>query len=205
MRLRTAALLFLALIAAQAAVVFLMVRFGAVFLVPFILLLSFTMAIFFVSTAWSVFTGAPFVPTDARNVDLMLRAAGVRPGDRVADLGSGDGRIVVAAAKAGAIAEGWEISPYLWLLSWWNVRRAGVEERAQVHLGSYWDRTFRETDVVTLFLITHHMPRMREKLRAELPPGARVVSYVFRFPEWPIADAPGKGVYVYNIDDLRSL
>jgi SAM-dependent methyltransferase len=205
MRLRTATAIFIALLAAQAVAVVLTAGFGMVFLVPFVLLLAFTFATFMVTTVWSVLSGAPFVPTDARNVDAMIRVASVRAGERVVDLGSGDGRILIAAAKAGAHAEGWEISPYLWLLSKWNIRRAGVADRARVHLGSYWGQRFPDADVVTLFLITFKMPRMKEKLLQELPRGARVVSYAFRFPQWPIAVSGGNGVHLYLIDDLRAL
>lgn len=203
MRLRFAAILFIALLAAQAIAVVLTAGFGWMFLIPFILLLAFTFSVFIVTTIWSVFSGAPFVPTDARNVEIMIRAAGVRAGDKVVDLGSGDGRIVIAAAKAGARAEGWEISPYLWLLSRWNIRRAGVADRAVVHLGSYWGHRFPDANVVTLFLIDSKMERMKTKLTEELPRGARVVSYAFRFPQWPIANAAGNGVTLYHIDDIR--
>jgi hypothetical protein len=202
MRLRTALSLFLVLLAAQAVTAVLTANFGTAFSGTFLTVLTFLFSVFFVTTAWSAFSGAPFVPTDARNVETMVRVAGIRAGDRVADLGSGDGRILIAAAKAGATAEGWEISPYLWLLSLWNVRRAGVADRVRVHLGSYWDRPVA-ADVVTLFLIGSKMERMKAKLAKELPMGARVVSYAFLFPEWPIAAAGGNGVHLYRIDDIR--
>lgn len=205
MRLSHALALFIALLAAQVVAVVLTAGFGMVFLVPFVILLALTFAIFLVTTVWSVVSGAPFVPTDARNVENMIRVAGVRAGEKVVDLGSGDGRILIAAAKAGAQAEGWEISPYLWLLSLWNVRRAGVGDRVHVHLGSYWAPRITDADVVTLFLIDQKMPRMKKKLLQELPQGARVVSYAFRFPQWPIAAAGGNGVHLYLIDDLRGV
>ncbi len=114
------------------------------------------------------------------------------------DLGAGDGRILVAAAKMGAHAEGWEINPYLWLLSMWNIRRAGVSALAKAHLGTYWAETFRDADVVTLFLISLQMGRMEKKLLAELKPGARVVSYAFKFPNWQ-SEAKDEGVHLYRV------
>jgi len=172
--------------------------FGVWFLAPFIALLSLLTAIFLVTTAYSVFFGAPFVPTDARNVAEMIRMAGLKPGELLADLGSGDGRILIAAARAGARAEGWEISPYLWLWSLVQVRRAGLQDRIRVHLGSYWGARFDRTDVITLFLINTQMKRMEKKLRSELPVGGRVVSYAFKFPGWPAAERGGQGVYLYR-------
>jgi SAM-dependent methyltransferase len=203
MRLRTATLLLAALLGSMLLVGTFTTRFGDAFADPFLGALSVLVAVFLATTAWSAFSGAPFVPTDARNVATMIRIAGIREGEKVADLGSGDGRILIAAAKAGARAEGWEISPYLWLLSLWNIRRAGVADRVRVHLGSYWDHAMTDADVVTLFLIGRKMPDMKTKLAAELPKGARVVSYAFPFPQWPIAAMGPNGVHLYHIDDIR--
>ncbi len=187
------ALLAIALLAA-AGVFYL----GEWFLAVLVIFLSFAGSLFFLSTAYSVFFGAPFVPTDQRNVDEMLKLAGVKAGEKVVDLGSGDGRIIVAAAKLGARAEGWEISPFLWLASLWRIRRAGVAGLAKAHLGTYWSEKFGDADVVTLFLINTQMKRMEKKLRQELRPGSRVVSYAFKFPGWPLAGKSGTGVYLYR-------
>jgi len=196
--LRKAAILFLSVLAVCLGVVAGVEFFGAWFIAVFITAISLLAAVLFVTTAYSVFFGAPFVPTDARNVEEMIRLAGVKPGERLADLGSGDGRIIIAAARAGAQADGWEISPFLWLWSIWKIRRAGLTDRARVHLGSYWGANFRKTDVVTLFLINTQMWRMQKKLMAELPVGGRVVSYAFKFPDWPLEAKNGRGVYLYR-------
>ncbi len=196
MRARHALVLFLALVWAQVAVAVFVLTWGYPFIALLVATLSLLGGVFFVSTAYSVFFGAPFVPTDHERVRSMLLHAGLKPGEKLADLGSGDGRIVIAAAKAGAFAEGWEVSPYLWLWSQWNIRRAGVGDRARVHLGSYWDHPFDDVDVVTLFLITMQMPRMERKLRAEMKPGGRVVSYAFTFPHWP-SEGKLDGTFLY--------
>ena len=162
-----------------------------------LLVLSLAGGIFFATTAYSVFFGAPFVPTDRDRVDEMLRLTGLKPGEKLYDLGSGDGRIVIAAAKAGAQAEGWEISPYLWLYSTWQIRRQGLGDRARIHLGSYWEEKFDDADVVTLFLINLQMGRMQRKLQAELRPGGRVVSYAFKFPNWQY-ESKDRGLYLYR-------
>jgi len=171
---------------------------GAPFLAALIAVLSLAAAVFAVTTAYGVFFGAPFLPTDARRVEEMINLSGLRPGERLADLGSGDGRILIAAARAGARAEGWEISPYLWLWSLWQIRRAGLQDKIRVHLGSYWAERFDRTDVVTLFLINTQMKRMEAKLRAELPAGGRVVSFAFKFPDWPPVERGSLGVYLYR-------
>lgn len=171
--------------------------FGVAALAAFISLLSLLAAVFFVTTFWSVAFGAPFVPTDRRNVEGMLALAALKPGEKLVDLGAGDGRILIAAARAGARAEGWEINPYLWLWSRWQIRLAGVEHLAKARLGSYWPRRLSDADVVTLFLIDTKMPPMERKLRVELKPGSRVVSYIFKFPSWPVSGASGTGLRLY--------
>lgn len=165
-------------------------------LIAFAVVVSLTAAVLFVATAYSVFFGAPFVPTDEGRVRTMLTLSGLRPGEKLVDLGSGDGRIVIAAAKAGATAEGWEVNPFLWLWSSWRIRMLGLGSLARIRLGSYWGERFHDADVVTLFLITAQMPRMERKLQAELRPGSRVASYAFRFPGWEHQEKKD-GVYLY--------
>lgn len=198
MRPFSAVILFAVLVSSQVALLFAVTAWGYPFVGAFIAIFSLACAVLFVATAYSVLFGAPFVPTDRERVREMLALSDLKPGETLLDLGSGDGRIVIAAAKAGARAEGWEVNPYLWLWSKWMIRRAGVADRAKVRLGSYWGDDMGHADVVTLFLITKHMPRMQEKLRRELRPGSRVVSYVFTFPEWDReAQSPG-GAYLYR-------
>lgn len=193
----SAFLLFSGLLWAQLALAAASIVWGYPFVAFFLTLFTFACAVFFATTAYSALFGAPFVPMDKDRVEEMLAFAGVKAGEIVADLGAGDGRIVIAAARRGARAEGWEINPYLWLWAQWNIKRAGVGGRATVHLGSYWDRTFRDVDLVTLFLITRQMRRMQKKLRAELKPGSRVASYAFTFPDWELRGKSPHGIYLY--------
>ena len=184
-------------LAGQAAIIGLALFWGPTALAALVAVVSLATGALLVTTAYSVLFGAPFVPTGTDRVRTMLRLAGLRPGEKLVDLGSGDGRIVIAAAKAGMRAEGWEVNPYLWLISVLRIRHAGVHDRARVRLGSYWPASMRDADVVTLFLITSQMGSMERKLRAELRPGSRVVSYAFTFPEWGHEDAQ-EGVYLYR-------
>ena len=169
-----------------------------IFLLFFVCLIALAAAIFTVAIVYSTFFGAPFVPMDKRRAEEMMRVAGIKSGEKVVDLGSGDGRVLIAAAKAGAKAEGWEINPFLWLWSKWNIQRAGVAKDVIVHLGSYWSVNFSDSDVVALFLIHTQMPRMEKKLRQELRPGARVVSFAFQFPEWKAESRSEERVALYR-------
>ncbi len=198
MRPLSALALFAGLLWAQVTLMLAVAAWGYPFIAAFIAVFSLACAVFFVTSAYSVLFGAPYVPTGGERVGEMLALAGVKPGETFVDLGSGDGRLVIAAAKAGARAEGWEVNPYLWLWSRLMIRRAGLGDRATVHLGSYWDDSVAHADVVSLFLITQQMEKMQEKLRRELRPGSRVVSYVFSFPEWRHESRSDAGVYLYR-------
>lgn len=194
---RNALALLAVVLAGQAAIIGMALFWGATALAALVAAASLAVSALLVTTAYSVMFGAPFLPTGADRVRAMLRLADARPGELLVDLGSGDGRIVIAAARAGLRAEGWEVNPYLWLISVLRIRYAGVQDRARVRLGSYWPASMRDADVVTLFLITSQMRAMERKLRAELRPGSRVVSYAFTFPEWPHDDVR-EGVYLYR-------
>jgi len=114
----------------------------------------------------------------------MIELAKIKKGDKVCDLGSGDGRLVIMAAKKGAKAVGFEINPFLVLISWLKILLAGVRKNAQVQWRNFWWQDVSEADIVLLYLITHQMEKMEKKLKKELKPGARVISYIFKFPHW---------------------
>ncbi len=154
-------------------------------------------AVLVVTYFLGIFRGAPYLPTDKETLRRMIDAAEIKPGDKVADLGSGDGRIVIAAALAGAEAHGFEINPVLVLWSRYKIKKAGLKGRAFIHWKSFWNESFKDYDVAMLFGITGIMEGLREKLKAELKPGSRIISNTFRFPEWePIKN---QNVFVYRI------
>ena len=103
----------------------------------------------------------------------------------VYDLGSGDGRIPIMAAKEfGARGVGIEIDPALVTLAQLNAREAGVEDKVEFRHGDMYAADVRSATVVTLFLHPGPNLKLREKLRSDLPPGARVVSYVWDMGSW---------------------
>jgi SAM-dependent methyltransferase len=125
-----------------------------------------------------------WVPTPDAAVDRMLLVARVTPNDLVVDLGSGDGKIVIAAAKRfGARARGYEFSPDLVETSRRNARIDGVADRARFVQGDLFEADFRDATVVTLYLLTSLNLKLRPKL-LDMRPGTRVVSHVFRMGDW---------------------
>jgi SAM-dependent methyltransferase len=130
-----------------------------------------------------------FIPTPQPVVDAMLELAKVAAADVVYDLGSGDGRIVITAAKKyGARGVGIELDPALVKQARQNAAQAGVSNRVRFVTQNLFDADLRPATVVTLYLLQSLNERLRPKLVRELRPGARVVSHVFNMgPEWPAA------------------
>jgi predicted RNA methylase len=115
----------------------------------------------------------------------MLIAAGLKPGETLYDLGSGDGRIVITAARQfGARAIGVEISEPLVRESTENIRRAGLEGRARIVQGHLLEVDLSDADVVTLYLLTSSNDQLKPNLEKYLKPGARVVSHDFQIRGW---------------------
>ena len=126
--------------------------------------------------------GAVYAASPPAKVQLMAELSGVGPGERAVDLGSGDGRIVVALARRGAEAHGYEINPLLVVVSRRAVRRAGLDGRAFIHWRSFWKADLSPFDAVTLFQGSFIMRRLERKVRRELRPGTRVISDYWGFP-----------------------
>jgi len=132
-------------------------------------------------------TDVVYVPTPQVVVDAMLQLAGVKADDVVYDLGSGDGRIPITAAKQfGARGVGIEIDPDLVRRATENAAAAGVADRVRFINQNLFTADLSEASVVTLYLLQSINERLRPKLVRELKPGTRVVSHVFNMgPEWP--------------------
>ena len=127
----------------------------------------------------------------------MIRLARIQAGDRAVDIGSGDGRLVIALARSGAEAHGLEINR---LLVWWAnraIKKAGLASRARTLKKDLWKTDLSSYNVVTVFGISYIMDDLEKKLDRELKPGSRVISNRFRFPNWkPVESENGIHLYV---------
>jgi hypothetical protein len=129
---------------------------------------------------------APFITTPAEIVERMLEMAGTRPHDTVLDLGSGDGRIVIAAAqKFGARGLGIELDAALVEKSRANAKAAGVAERVRFEQGDVLVADISGASVVTVYLLPSLMGKLQSRFIAELAPGTRIVSHSFGMAGWP--------------------
>jgi len=124
-----------------------------------------------------------WVPTPQEVVDKMLDMARLAKSDFLMDLGSGDGRTVITAAKRGARALGIEYNPKMVELSRRNAQEAGVAERAKFEQADLFDTDFSKATVVTMFLLPDINLRLRPKI-LDLKPGTRIVSNTFTMAEW---------------------
>ncbi len=169
-------------------------------------------ALIFVGCTLPVWTGGevPFVPTPPEVVDRMLELAGVKKGDVVYDLGSGDGRIVIRAAKKyGTRGVGVEIDPDLVQRARDNARQEGVGRLVEFREEDALKVDISPATVVTLYMLPEFNAKLRPILRQQLKPGARVVSHDFPIEGWtPIKVERVRGdlihdhtLYLWRIDE----
>ena len=149
-----------------------------------------------------------YVPTPQEVVDAMLDVAKVGPDDLVYDLGCGDGRIVVTAAKKfGARGIGIDIDPQRIKEANENVAAAGVGDKVEIRQADLFETDLSQASVVTLYLLSSLNLKLRPKLWKELKVGSRVVSHAFSMGDWEpeqTLDVNGRTVYFWTItEDLK--
>lgn len=133
----------------------------------------------------SWFTGkdAPYVATDKNKIQKILKLAGVRKGKIFYELGSGDGRVTITAAKLGAASFGIELSQLKVWLSQYNADRLNLKN-AQFIRGDVFKYNYSSADIVYCYLLRPATDKMEKKLKQELKKGAVVISLVFKFKSW---------------------
>lgn len=153
-------------------------------------------------------TGRPdvvYVPTPMPVVNEMLRLANVQSNDVVYDLGSGDGRIVITAARdRGARGIGIDIDPQRVQEANANAEQAGVSDRVEFLQQDLFETDFSDATVVTLYLLPELNVKLRPKLLRELQPGTRIVSHAFDMGEWEpeqVVEVNGKTVYYWTVPE----
>jgi SAM-dependent methyltransferase len=170
-------------------------------ILPVIGLLLILVGIALLSILWTSSRGAPWFPTPVATGHKMLSLAGVRPGEVVYDLGSGDGRLLFAAARRfGARAVGIELDPFRYLWTQILITLLGMRGQVRVRWGDLFGQDLSQADVVTVYLLPAANARLMIKLRQELRPGARVVCYKFFFPGWrPVSTDEENQLYLYRV------
>ncbi len=146
----------------------------------------------------------PYVPTPQPVVDRMLELANVGKNDVIYDLGSGDGRIVITAAKRyGARGVGIDLNPERVAEARANAKAAGVEDKVKFMVGDLYKTDFSKADVVMLYLLSSVNEKLRPQLWKQLKPGTRVVSHAFDMgSEWPpekVEEVSGSTIYYWTV------
>ena len=148
-----------------------------------------------------------FVPTPHEVVEDMLRLVDVKKGDVLYDLGSGDGRIPIAAAKMyGVRAVGIDIDPARIAEAQDNAKKAGVTHLVEFRQADLFQSDFREATVVTLYLLPELNVKLRPRLWAELKPGTRIVSHQFDMGDWKAEkklESSGRVIYFWTVPDPK--
>jgi ubiquinone/menaquinone biosynthesis C-methylase UbiE len=145
----------------------------------------------------------PYVPTEHNVAEGMLKLAGVKPTDVVYDLGCGDGRIVIMAAKNfGAHGVGVDIDPVRIQEARANAKLYNVENLVRFEEGDLFHVDLQDATVITLYLLPHSNLRLRPKLLSDLKPGSRVVTHSFSMGEWEPEkeeEVDGAAIYLWTI------
>ncbi|MEN3278741.1 MAG: hypothetical protein V7631_4531 [Massilia sp.] len=149
----------------------------------------------------------PYVPTPQAVVDRMLKLAEVGKNDVLFDLGCGDGRIVVTAAKMGARCTGIDIDPERIAEAKENAKKAGVTDRVTFRQANLFDTDLSSATVVTLYLLPTINTKLRPQLWKQLKVGSRVVSHAFDMgPEWPpekTETVDGRTIYYWTVTEAQ--
>jgi ribosomal protein L11 methylase PrmA len=153
---------------------------------------------FIIISIASMIKGAVYLPSSNGKVKQMLDMVHIKPGMKTADLGSGDGRIIIAMAEKGAVAHGYEINPFLVLWSQYRIRKRKLQKNAVIHWGNFWSENYSSFDVVVIYGIFYIMEEVGKKLSKELKPGSLIVSNGFPIPGWKYIKKEN-ALYVYKI------
>lgn len=131
---------------------------------------------------FSIKGGVIFVPSRAQQMQKLVERSGLKPGMKMVDLGSGDGRIVIAFAQAGIEAHGYEINPLLIWLSRWKIRKTGLTDKAFIHKQSVFTVDVSPYDCVVVFLVPPMLRKLEQSFAKQIKPSAIVFSNAFAFP-----------------------
>jgi len=144
---------------------------------------------------------APYYPTPETIVEKMLEVGALKPGEKMFDLGSGDGRVVIMAAqKFKADATGIELDKDLWKQSTEKIKQLGLEQRARITNGDIMKQDYSPADLLTVYLLPSSNDKVRPLLEKQLKKGARIIAHDFEFSGW----APEKVEHIEDDGEGRS-
>jgi SAM-dependent methyltransferase len=171
---------------------FVFIMSGVILLLPFFYLFNTTQLNWFTTTLYvlimyptlaALINGAPFVPTPYEAAEMMIKAANLQKGQKVYDIGCGDGRIVHLATKNHSVQGiGFEISPFVYFLA--RVRKLFWKSKAKIKFKNFKHQNLSDADVIFCYLLPETLAKLEHKLSRELKKGAKVISYSFPVSPW---------------------
>ena len=141
--------------------------------------------------------GAPYLPTLTPQIEAALDLAGLQPGDRLLELGCGDGRVIVAAARRGIAVTGYELNPLLAFIAWLRTRR--YRQQVRIIWGDFWRKPWPPAGAVFVFLLDSYMSKLDNKMSHYPHKPVKLVSFAFQIPGKQ-AQAEAAGVYLYKYE-----
>lgn len=136
-----------------------------------------------IPTMVALITGAPFVPTPMKAGKKMLKLAGIKEGDKVVDIGCGDGRLVyMAANEIGADAVGYELSPIVYALG--KIRQLLWRSKAKIKFGDFRMHDLSKVDHIVCYMLPETLKKFIPKFEKEMKRGAKITSYAFHIGDW---------------------
>lgn len=163
----------------------------------FFLLLNISFALFIFFLTLAFITGAPFVRSNKKAVNAMIRLAKLKPGMRVYDLGSGDATLLFHAAALEATAVGLEINPFLIFWSCLKIIFSRYRNNVKIRWQNFWRADLRDADVVFVYLLPWRMKSLEKLLLTKCKPGTLVVSNSFIFPSLKYLETD-KEAHIYS-------
>lgn len=145
-----------------------------------------------------LFLELPYVATNRKKMDTIMKFADPKKDQTVVDLGSGDGRLLIAAAKADVFAVGYEINPFLILISKLHTYLKGLNDKVEVKNESFWKADLKVADVIFVYAFIKKMPKFEEYIWKNAKKGTRVVTNTNPFPNKK-AIKEQNGVYLYKV------
>ncbi|HMH30947.1 MAG TPA: methyltransferase domain-containing protein [Methylomirabilota bacterium] len=139
--------------------------------------------------------GAPYLPTLDPQVKAALELASLKPGQTLLELGSGDGKVLVAAAKQGINVVGYELNPILVVIAWLRTRR--YKKHVKIIWGDFWNQSWPESQAIFTFLLPKYMDKLNKKVIQYPHKPVKVISFAFKIPD-KTPKQEKKGVFLYE-------
>lgn len=176
-----------------------------VIIIIFIIVILLVLLTFFVFP-W--FYGAPYDITRKKSLKNIIKLVNLKSGDKIAELGSGDGRVCIALAKSKPQSKftihGYEINPILVWISKRRIKKLNLQNKIKIHWENFWNVNLSEFNKIIFFQFRSITKRLEEKFRMELKPKAKIISHNWKLPNWKIKRRLGKKgllegeVYLYE-------